>query len=267
MSTYQFSSTKKNLFSIRFYATGSFHSHIASVYRVSRYKSTLIVQQVSDAIFMELKSEMMVLTQDNWIKTANEFNFKWQMPNCLGAIDGKHIPITKPKNAGSDYYNFKRFHSIVLLATADANYKFISIDVGGKGAQGDVLIFNQSQLGRMIIQDDPHLILPPDSKVGDRILPHFFLGDDIFPLLRRLIKPYKPTARRPLTEEEDICNYRISRARRCVENAFGILQTKFLCVSKTILLTKKCKNDRDRLLFVAQLSFKSCSGIVYSNRI
>lgn len=57
-------------------------------------------------------------------------NGKWQMPNCLGSFDGKHIPIVKPANASSDFFNFKRFHSIILMAVADASYKFISIDVG-----------------------------------------------------------------------------------------------------------------------------------------
>lgn len=47
------------------------------------------------------------------------------------------------------------------------------------------------------------------------------------------MKPICPRGRQNLSEEEIIYNYRISRARRCVENAFGILQSKWACVSKT----------------------------------
>lgn len=89
----------------------------------------------------------MQINQSNWIRVANELNYRWQLPNCVEAIDGKHIPIRKPHNAGSDDFNYKRYHSIILMACVDANYKFISIDIGGKGAEGDAAIFNRMELG------------------------------------------------------------------------------------------------------------------------
>lgn len=119
------------------------------------------------------------------------------------------------------------------MGLVDANYRFISIDVGARGSEGDANVFNRSTLGRMIKSDDPNLNLPPDALVGTEPLPHYFIGDDAFPLMKRLLKPYKPKRNVPLTREEIICNYRISRARRCVENAFGILTSKWACVGKT----------------------------------
>ena len=32
-----------------------------------------------------------------WKLIANDFEQKWQFPNCLGALDGKHIIINSPK--------------------------------------------------------------------------------------------------------------------------------------------------------------------------
>lgn len=123
--------------------------------------------QVSEAIIKELSHELMNITTQNWIKVANEFNYKWQLPNCLGAIDGKHVPIIKPAGSGSSYFNFKRFHSIILMAVADANYKFLSIDVGSKGSEGDANVFSRIQLGRLIKEDDPQLLLPDDAPIGN----------------------------------------------------------------------------------------------------
>lgn len=125
----------------RYYASGSNQRHIASVYRLSKSSFGGILQQVSNAIIVGLKSEIMEVDERNWIQVANEYNYKWQLPNCLGAFDGKHVAIIKPPGSGSEYFNYKRYHSIILMAVADANYRFISIDVGAKGPEGDANVF------------------------------------------------------------------------------------------------------------------------------
>jgi hypothetical protein len=39
-------------------------------------------------------------TVDEWLTVAEAFESRWQMPNCIGAMDGKHIRITKPFHWG-----------------------------------------------------------------------------------------------------------------------------------------------------------------------
>ena len=60
------------------------------------------------------------------------------------------------------------------------------------------------------------------------------VGDDGFPLKKYLMKPYPHQG---LSREKRILNYRLSRARRIVENAFGILANRFCVFMTTIHLS------------------------------
>lgn len=52
-------------------------------------------------------NEIPKLTNEQWLHIANNFNVKWNFPNCIGAIDGKHVAIKCPHNAGSLFFNYK----------------------------------------------------------------------------------------------------------------------------------------------------------------
>lgn len=125
-----------------------------------------------------------------------------------------------------------------MMAIADADYQFMHVDIGAYGSEGDAGIFRGSSLGDKIIGNT--LPLPLDITIGSRKIPFFFVGDDAFPLCLRIMKPYCPRKGTPLTEQERIFNYRLSRARRCIENAFGILSGKWMCLSRTMF----CGPDR-----------------------
>lgn len=52
-------------------------------------------------------------------------------------MDGKHIRIVPPPRSGAQYYNYKNFYSIVLMALVNSNYEFIFVDVGKNGRLSD----------------------------------------------------------------------------------------------------------------------------------
>ena len=74
----------------------------------------MVIWDVLTPIYMSVPSE------DKWKSIADEFYERWNFPNCIGAIDGKHIMIQCPINSGSLFYNYKSYFSIALLAVASA---------------------------------------------------------------------------------------------------------------------------------------------------
>ena len=134
------------------------------------------------------------------------------------------MALKKPNNSGALYHNYKGFFSIVMLALVDGQYKFRWVDVGTGGSCSDAQIFTACHLKRKI--DDGSIGFPDPAPItqGDRDVHYFIPADDAFALKTWLMKPY---GRRMLTREEGIVNYRISRGRRVVENAFGILVSRF----------------------------------------
>lgn len=143
----------------------------------------------------------------------------------MGSVDGKHVSIQKPRHSGSYYYNYKGSFSIVLMAIVDANYKFLMVDVGANGRVSDGGVLKNTLFWRKLSQNQ--LDMPDPRELSDtpnEKFPYVFIGDEAFQLLPQFMKPYN---RAVLTNEKRIFNYRLSRARRVVENAFGILTKRF----------------------------------------
>lgn len=85
---------------------------------------------------------------------------------------------------------FQKFYSIILLAIADANYKFIYVNVGAYGSEGDSGVFSNDTLGRTILNNT--IPLPSATTINGTKIPYFFVSDDAFPLRPRIMKPFSP---------------------------------------------------------------------------
>ena len=83
-------------------------------------------------------------SEDKWKSIADEFYERWNFCSCIGAIDGKHVMIQCPFKSGSLFYNYKSYFSIVLLAVASADYRFVMVDVGAYGSSNDSGVLNHT---------------------------------------------------------------------------------------------------------------------------
>ena len=112
------------------------------------------------------------------------------------------------------------FSSIVLLAVADAKFRFLFVDVGGIGASNDSGLFQASDFGKAL--ETGCLNLPQQPHAAG--IQHHFLADDAFKMSVRVVKPFPS---RGLTQRQKIFNTRLTHARKKVECSFGILSSRF----------------------------------------
>lgn len=174
-------------------------------------------------------------SQAEWLRISEEYEKRWNFPHCIGALDGKHIHIECPAGSGSEYFNYKGTFSIVLMALVDARYCFTFIDVGCQGRISDGGVFRNTVLYKRMHNNELHLpIATPLSSSRSLAVPYVIVADDAFPLTPNIMKPYSGIQEKGSTSR--IFNCRCSRARRVVENVFGIMASVFRILRKPIQL-------------------------------
>ncbi|GBM86547.1 hypothetical protein AVEN_204526-1 [Araneus ventricosus] len=159
-----------------------------------------------------------------------------EFPHCTGAMDGKHVEIECPPNSVSDFINYKGFFSIVLLALVFANYNFLFVDIGCQGRISDGGVFKDTKLHTLL--NSKRLGLPPIASLQNSnfLAPYVIVSYDAFALNENIMKPYSHQSNEV---QKRIFNYRLSRARRVVENVFGICSSTFRILRKPMLLHPK----------------------------
>ncbi|KAM7287660.1 hypothetical protein ISCGN_031351 [Ixodes scapularis] len=172
---------------LRYLAHGSSQRIIAESYCHSAAFACANVQETSRALRTVLEHLYMPApTEELWARNAHQFYDLWNFPNCVGAIDGKHITV---EARGSATFNCKKTHSIILLALIDAQYKFVMVDIGDFGSWNDSAVFRSCPIGQNMTSGILQLPEPQE-------LPHTSVKMP-FVLARRCW--YKPGVRRSWT--------------------------------------------------------------------
>ena len=212
---------------IRFLASGETYRSLSFQFRMSRGAISYIVKDVCNAIIKNLSPVFLKVpsSQEEWLEISAKFAERWQFPNCIGALDGKHIVMQPPSESGSHYFNYKHTHSIVLLAVAGPDYECLYADIGTNGRVSDGGVWSKCSLANNLASGNA-LSLPPPKCLpfGTQKVPYVLAGDDAFALKPYLMKPYPQSG---LTEDRRTYNYRHSRARRISENLFGIIANRW----------------------------------------
>jgi len=79
---------------LRYLASGDSMHSILYAFRVGLNTISKIISETCQAIWNCLKNEVFPENKENiWIQKAKKFEEKWNFPNCIAAIDGKHIVL------------------------------------------------------------------------------------------------------------------------------------------------------------------------------
>ncbi|XP_044133116.1 protein ANTAGONIST OF LIKE HETEROCHROMATIN PROTEIN 1-like [Bufo gargarizans] len=145
------SAEERLIITLRFLATGNSFASLHFEFGMGTSTISGIVRATCATMWLRLRAAVLPQpTRQQWLQIAQGFQDRAQFPNCIGALDGKHIQVKKPPNSGPRFYNYKQFFSVVLLALADTNYRFIIVDIGAYGSSADARIFWASRMGRWL---------------------------------------------------------------------------------------------------------------------
>ncbi|KMQ88796.1 nuclease harbi1-like protein [Lasius niger] len=93
-------------------------------------------------------------------------------------------------SVGTNYFCYKKFFSLVLMAACDADYRFVWMDIGQYGSLNDCSIWTNCDFGRMLENGEVELSPPKCLPSTNILMQHAFVDDKAFPLKQYMIKPF-----------------------------------------------------------------------------
>ncbi|KAJ8914145.1 hypothetical protein NQ315_016223, partial [Exocentrus adspersus] len=168
---------------------------ISDWFDVSKGSAHRIIKRVVEFLVIKARNYIVWPTGENLIKTRLQFKKQHNIAGIVGAIDGCHIKIKKPRSKHAHVYYNKALHFFC----------------GEPGSIHDSRLLKKSSLYRKCV----------NGYLGN----DFLLGDSAYPCLNWLIPPFRDNGN--LTENQKLFNYRHSLSRVAIENAFGLLKGRF----------------------------------------
>ena len=203
---------------------------VANAFGISRSSCSIIVRRVSKVITNHLGPLYIKLpmTEEEVKETVSKFYSAFEIPQCLGAIDGTHIEIKQPLSNSTDYINRKSRYSLNVQALCDSKCVFMDVVVKWPGSVHDARMFANSKVNQFLKDGT---IPPCRSRILDEDVPVFIIGDPAYPLMPYVMKEY---AGGGTTQQEQYFGFRLCSARNVIECAFGRLKARFRCLKRAM---------------------------------
>ena len=115
------SPTERLADTLRYLASGDSQTLIGFLFKMGRSTVNGIIEEVCTELWRVLSPDYVrrPTTATEWNEIAEEFHKVCDMPNCIGALDGKHIRMRKPAESGSLWHNCKGFFSMILMTMVE----------------------------------------------------------------------------------------------------------------------------------------------------
>jgi hypothetical protein len=150
------------------------------------------------------------------------------LPNICRAIDGTNIQLTRRSSLyitpwTFDFFNMKKFHSVVLHAVCDMNKMFWNVCTGQPGGVHDAGQFRWSSLYQELLERT--ILSEPSIHVKGVCVQLYLIGDTTYPSHPYLLKNFKP--QNPTLVDQRIFDSSVNSGKVAIEHAFGDLKNRW----------------------------------------
>ena len=115
-------------------ATNIEYHTLASLFDLGRSTVGKIVLETCNIMTTKLLSQYVHFPEGARLcEIVDGFEVCWDIPQVASAIDGTHIPVIRPQDNPSDYYNRKGFYSVMMQAVVDFCGLFLDMYIGWLG--------------------------------------------------------------------------------------------------------------------------------------
>ena len=113
----------------RYLATGEIFESLTYQFRVHQTTITKFVPKVCEQMYLNLKDIYLKIPNETsqWEAIAPITFERYQFPNCICAADCKHVALIHPFSSGSEFYSYKRFFIVVMLALVEVVGQVVSV--------------------------------------------------------------------------------------------------------------------------------------------
>ncbi|TKR95174.1 hypothetical protein L596_009377 [Steinernema carpocapsae] len=212
---------------LRFVSHGPSFRSVESTFSIGRSTVKQITEEVVAAI--NVKLGLPAPSLDQWMTLAEGFEHRWDFPNCVGALDGRHFVIRAPTGEMSDYLDYNGSYSVTGHALVDAFYRFVRFDVSVPGTPVNLSILDPKNL-------------PEVREVNGYVLPFVAVTDQGFASSPSVLKLFGP-AEASTDPWKTEFNCRLTRAMQVTENAFSLLASRFDVLHSPLQLSPEKSGD------------------------